>query len=297
MPRRAARAYGAPDAGVDVRFLTTAGRRVRVRVAGDPDKQPVVLLHGITRSLEDWDPLFERLAGEFRLIAPDLAGYGWSAPHPAGAGLAALAEGVGQTLDALGETRSVHVVGNSLGGAVTLTLATQRPQQVATTTLVDAAGFGHEVTPLLRTLGVPGLGRRLATHTNRASAVLQERLIFADPALATRARVNHALAIGRTTDAGLTAWRTARELGSPRVGVRPEWRASLLDAVGAAPRPTLAVWGDRDRVLPAKHLENLRRALPHAETHLLPGIGHMPQLESPDEFAALLADFLRRHPA
>ena len=54
------------------------------------------------------------------------------------------------------------------------------------------------------------------------------------------------------------------------------------------------MWGDCDRVLPAHHLDEARRVLPHAETHLLPGVGHMPQIECPDEFADLLLPFLAK---
>ena len=75
------------------RSIPVRGRWVRVRESGDASLPTLLLLHGITRSLEDWDPTFEALEGEYRLIAPDLAGYGWSAPHPDGAGLAALAIG------------------------------------------------------------------------------------------------------------------------------------------------------------------------------------------------------------
>jgi pimeloyl-ACP methyl ester carboxylesterase len=58
------------------------------------------------------------------------------------------------------------------------------------------------------------------------------------------------------------------------------------------PCPTLVIWGDRDRVLPAHHLDAARRIVPHAKTHLFTGIGHMPQIECPDEFADVVLDFL-----
>ncbi|GAA1087101.1 alpha/beta fold hydrolase [Tsukamurella spumae] len=116
--------------------IPVRGRWVRVRTSGDASLPTLVLLHGITRSLEDWDPTFEALNGQYRLIAPDLSGYGWSAPHPDGAGLAALARGVGELLDTLEVSGPVHVAGNSLGGAVTMTLLAQRPELVASMTLV-----------------------------------------------------------------------------------------------------------------------------------------------------------------
>ena len=52
------------------------------------------------------------------------------------------------------------------------------------------------------------------------------------------------------------------------------------------------MWGDRDRILPVRHLNTARRLLPHAKTHLFTGIGHMPQIECPDEFAELVREFL-----
>lgn len=275
--------------------IAVNGRWARVRVEGDESKPTVLLLHGITRSLEDWDPQFESLSGDFRLIATDLPGYGWSAPHPDGAGLPALARGVGETLDALKVTGPVHVVGNSLGGAVTMTLLTQRPEQVATITLVDSAGFGKEVTPLLRLLGLPLIGKLMATTPSRLSAIIQERLIFADKSFATRARIDHAMKIARETDAGLTTWRTADSLGSVLGGVQQEWRDELQATIAKTPRPTMVLWGDRDKILPPKHLSAARALIPHAEGHLIPGVGHMPQLECAPEFDALLTDFLERN--
>ncbi|TWS20617.1 alpha/beta fold hydrolase [Tsukamurella asaccharolytica] len=280
-----------------IRRIPVRGRWVRVRESGDASLPTLVLLHGITRSLEDWDPTFEALDGEYRLIAPDLAGSGWSAPHPDGADLAALADGVAETLAALNVSGPVHVAGNSLGGAVTMTLLARHPELVASMTLVASAGFGKEVTPLLRLLGIPVLGKLIATTPSRLSAIVQERLIFTDTSFATRARIDHAMAIARETDAGLTTWKTADALGTVLGGVRQEWRDELHRTIAATPRPTMVLWGSRDRVLPPSHLEHARKLMPHAETHLIPGVGHMPQIECTHEFVALIASFLRNQVA
>lgn len=86
---------------------------------------------------------------------------------------------------------------------------------------------------------------------------------------------------------------TAVELATAR-GVKPGWRRQLAAFAALHPRPTMVMWGDQDKVLPAHHIDEARRVLPHAETHLLSGIGHMPQIERPDEFAALVLPFLDR---
>jgi pimeloyl-ACP methyl ester carboxylesterase len=271
-------------------FVAVEGRRTRVRVDGDPDNPPVLLLHGVGRSLEDWAAQCDRLAGTHRVITLDIPGFGFSSRPGESVTLAALTQGVADTLDALGEQRPLHVIGNSLGGAVALQLLVLQPHRVASLVLVNSAGFGREVTLLLRMLALPVIGRMATKRTTSASARILERAIFADRSLASRHRVEHAVAIGRQPDSGAVMREIALELATGR-GVKHDWRAQLTAAAAQHPRPTLIIWGDRDRVLPAHHLDNARRLIPHAKTHLLSGIGHMPQIECPDEFADLVLDF------
>jgi NADP-dependent 3-hydroxy acid dehydrogenase YdfG/pimeloyl-ACP methyl ester carboxylesterase len=278
-----------------MRLLTVDDRAVRVQTAGDPQNRPVLLLHGISRSLEDWSEQVQRLSQRFYVIAPDQPGFGFSARREGPADLGALADGVAGTLAALGETRPCHVIGNSLGGAVAMQLLASHPDRVASLTLVNSAGFGAEVTPLLRMLSLPGLGRYAATHSTTAGARLMERRIFADPALATPERVEHALRIAAQPGTGAFLHELANQLGTAR-GVRPQWREELLAAVAAHPRPTLLIWGDRDRILPAVHLGAARRQFPDAQVHLFAGAGHMPQIERPDEFADLVTAFVENGP-
>lgn len=272
-------------------FITVEGRRTRVRVDGDPANPPVLLLHGIGRSLEDWAPQYERLAGACRVIALDIPGFGFSDRPREPITLPTLARGIAQTVDALGEQRPLHVIGNSLGGAIALQLLVMQPERVASLVLVNSAGFGREVSILLRALAVPVIGWLATRRTTRAGARLLERTIYADRSLATRHRIDHALAIGRQPEAGSIMRETARALATGR-GVKPRWRAELIAAAAKHRRPTLILWGEHDRVLPVDHLHSARRRLPHARTHLFQRIGHMPQIECADEFADVVLPFL-----
>jgi pimeloyl-ACP methyl ester carboxylesterase len=280
-------------AGVNVTTVEADGIATRVRLEGDPAGPPVVLLHGIGRSLEDWGPQYDLLAPGHRLIGMDLPGFGRTPRRPEPASVDALARGVLATLDALGETRSVHLVGNSLGGAVSLAVLAAAPDRVASVVLVNSGGFGREVTYLLRVLGVPGLGRQLLRRPTRVGARHTERTLYATKTHATRERIDHALALGREPGAAEFLTELAKALGTIG-GVRPEWRRDLLVATRAHRKPMLIVWGDRDRILPPKHLEAARRAFPHAQSHLFPATGHMPQIERAEEFAALVRDFHRQ---
>ena len=251
----------------------------------------MLLLHGIGRSLEDWAPQYQRLSAKHRVIALDLPGFGFSHRLPELTTLESLARGVLDTLDALDERRPLHVIGNSLGGAVALQLLVLDPARVASLVLANSAGFGAEVAPLVRLLTVPVLGKLATRRTTRAAATLTERMLYADRAVATKARVDHALAIAEQPDAGAAMFEIATELATPR-GIKSRWRSELITAATKYPRPTLVVWGNRDRVLPARHLDSARRLLPHAQTELFAGIGHIPQIECPDEFAARVLAFV-----
>lgn len=274
-------------------FIDVDGRRTRVRVDGDPDSPPVLLVHGIGRSMEDWAPQYERLEQSYRTIALDMPGFGFSERTREPITLAALAGGVARTLDTLGETRRIHVVGNSLGGAIAQQLLAEQPERVASLALINSAGFGSEVTLLLRMLTMPVFGALSTRRPSRMSAVLFERSIHADKATATKERIDHAFAVGSQPGNAAALRETALELGTPR-GVKPQWRRDLAASVSRTPRPTLIMWGAKDRILPAHHIDEAMRVYPHAEVHLLSGVGHMPQIECPQRFADLLLPFLAR---
>ena len=276
----------------DTKIITVAGRRTRVRVEGDPAHPPVVLLHGITRSLNDWDPQWPLLSPHFRVIAMDLPGFAYSERKPEPATLAALADGVVETLDELGEQRPVHVIGNSLGGATTLQLVATHPERVRSLVLVNPAGFGHKVTWGLRSQNIPIVGPFSVRHPNRMGAWVSERIVIADRKLVTPDGVTQGLTVARQPGVAEFQLEMIRYLGTVRRGIRPEWRRDLLAAAAKHPRPMLIIWGDKDKVLPVHQFDNARQAFPDAQRHLFTGYGHMPQRECPREFADLVLDFL-----
>ncbi|BBY56987.1 alpha/beta fold hydrolase [Mycolicibacterium sarraceniae] len=276
-----------------VSFVDVDGRRTRVRVDGDSGNPPLLLVHGIGRSMEDWAPQYERLGQSYRTICLDVPGFGYSERTRQAITLPALAGGVADTLDTLGETRPVHVVGNSLGGAIAQQLLADQPERIASLALINSAGFGSDVTLLLRMLTMPVLGALSTRRPTRMSAVLFERSIHANKAVATKERIDHALAVGSQPGTGAALRETALDLGTPR-GVKPQWRRDLAAAVARSPRPTFIMWGSEDRILPAHHIDEAMRVYPHAEVHLLNGVGHMPQIECPRRFADLLLPFLAR---
>ncbi|GAB3266917.1 alpha/beta hydrolase [Arthrobacter pigmenti] len=273
--------------------LDVGGVRVRYRLAGDPTAPPIVMLHGIARSLEDWDGMFDRLANDYRVFSLDLPGFGLSERTGGAYSLRSLARFILAALDTVGEERPVHLMGNSLGGAIAMKISAAAPARARTLVLVNSAGFGHEIPLGLRLLGLGPLGPLMLKLKSRKSTYRGERGLFHDPKFVTEKRIQHALKVGKNPPHDGVLLSIASHLGSFR-GVHPHWRRHLLKEVAAQHKPTLLVWGGTDRILPASNLESARHIFPHAEYHLFHECGHMPQIEKEEEFDALVREFLAR---
>ncbi|MCW2752855.1 MAG: hypothetical protein JWQ32_266 [Marmoricola sp.] len=277
--------------------LRVGGAPLRVRVSGPADGVPILLIHGIARSLEDWTETQDLLARTHRVISTDLPGFGFSRKGRERPGLPAFGRAMAELLDAAGVTEPVHVMGNSLGGGVAMTLAVSHPGRVASLTLVNSIGFGAEVniSPLPMTYGalasLPGLRGTFGPRA-RAAGAQTIRDLFFDPALATTEQLQHAGKLARQPDFRATFLGTAATLGAPVVGLRTGWRRVLLARVAASGIPVLVVWGDADKILPPRQLDAAKAALPHARTHLFANTGHMPQVEQATAFAELVAAFV-----
>jgi pimeloyl-ACP methyl ester carboxylesterase len=270
------------EARVDV-----GGLQARYRVSGEGT--PVLLVHGIGRSLEDWTEQHALIGPGYAVHSVDLPGFGRSEPLRDTYSLPALASFLEGFLDAVGIAEPAHLVGNSLGGAVVMQLSLQAPGRARSLALLNSAGFGREVALALRLLAVRPLGRLLLRPT-RANVIRSERSVFHDPALATAERVELALSLATQPHASRVFLATARALGTFR-GIRSQWRDELLAEAAAVGLPTLVVWGDKDLILPHHHLEAARKHLPHAAFHLFPDTGHMPQIERAEQLAGLLQGF------
>ncbi|MDZ4092441.1 MAG: alpha/beta fold hydrolase [Arthrobacter sp.] len=270
--------------------ITIAGTRLRYRKTGTGD--PVLLLHGIGQSLDDWSEQHQRLSARHTVYSLDLPGFAYSERLCGPATLAKLAEALPAVLDALGVHEPIPVVGNSLGGAVAMKFAAGHPHRVSALVLANSAGFGQEVALVLRLLTVRPLAALLMRPDEAASRRTVQSLFY-DQDLATDARVDHALALSQRAPHRQTVLDIARDLGTV-FGIRAEWRTALVQAVAQSDIPALVIWGDHDHILPHSHLRAAVAALPRAESYVFAKTGHMPQIERPDEFAAVVEGFLSR---
>ena len=269
--------------------VTVDGMQIRYRDEGEGSL--VVFVHGIGRSLEDWNEQYALLAGRgYRVISLDLPGFGESDALSVPYSLPAFARALDAFLGALGITEPAHMVGNSLGGAVSMRLAVDAPHRVRSLVLVDSAGFGREVALPVRLMSVRPIGKVLLGKPSLDATRRLELSLFHNPEFVTDERVQ--LAYGLTSQPHSTEvfLNTAAVLGTIR-GAREEWRRELIDGLTARPVPTLVVWGEQDKIFPVEQLAAAGTLLPHARTHAFPNTGHFPQIERAEDFADLITGF------
>jgi len=246
-------------------------------------QRAILLIHGHPFDRTMWNPQLESLEAAFRVVAPDLRGYGQSA-LPNGARvttLDALARDCLALLDALG-VRDVVVIGLSMGGQIALELFRQDPTRVAALVLADTfAGLDSEEARQLRFTTADRLEREgMAPYAAEVlTKMITARNAARDPATAT-----HVLRMMRlTSPLGAAAALRGR---AQRRDYTP-----LLDEIAI---PTLVIVGREDEYTPVALAEELHRAIRGSELAIIEDAGHMPNLERPAEFNAVLESWLRR---
>ena len=252
---------------------------------------PLLLLHGVGDNALDWQWVMPALASTYRVYAPDLPGSGGSANPRSDYSPAFFTRFVAAFLNAL-EVERAAVVGNSLGGLVGLRLALAEPARVAALGLVSSGGFGREVTYALRSLALPGYGELAVAWGKRRPGAAQRALgraalVFARPQDAPRKWIKEQYRMARLPgflEAQLAAVRAQVELKGQR--------EVLVDRLAQVERPTMVVWGTRDRVLPYSQAKEAFSHLQEGYLELIPECGHLPHVEQPDRFASSLRRFL-----
>lgn len=267
------------------------GRRMAYRDTGG-DGPTVLLVHGITNSSSSWEPVTQRLAASHRVLAPDLPGHGDSDRHQGDHSLGAHASVLRDLLLITGADRAT-LVGHSFGGGIVLQMAYQFPDLVERIVLVSSGGLGRDVGLLLRAATLPGAERVIGIGASPpiaragafAGSVLGRFGVKPGPDIAEVLAGVASLGIRQRREAFV---RTIRTVVSPR-GQRVNANDRLYLAEGT---PTLLVWGDRDPIIPAHHGRAAAAVMAGSRFELFEGAGHFPQLNDPDRFASLLAEFI-----
>ena len=251
------------------------GLRIAYAELGDPDGEPLLLLHGYTDSSRSWSLMTPHLA-QYRLLIPDLRGHGGSDSPPCCYSLGQLADDARLFLDALGVQRAA-VAGHSLGSMVAISLASDHPARVSKLVLIGSTAL----VPVKRGDWLYDSAMALKAPLDPASQFIRDWYPANQP---TEVDAEFAEAVRKEfMTIPLHVWHgVMRELASVPVGRH----AADVKA------PVLVLSGGKDPIFPADHHASLLRAFPHAKSHVFSDLGHNPNWEQPEAIAAAISRFL-----
>jgi pimeloyl-ACP methyl ester carboxylesterase len=227
-------------------------------------ERTILLVHGLSGSSRWWDRNIPELAARYRVVVPDLIGYGRSRPTGRLPDLREAALLLGEWLPTL-DTSRVVLVGHSMGGQISVHLAARRPELLERLVLIDSAGIPRPLTPgsLLRFAAEVGPLWRWGDPS--FLPVIAGDAWTAGPRVLLRSVV-HIL----------------------RDDIRP-----LLSRISV---PTLLIWGERDTLVPLSDAWEFRNRIPGARLAVLRGAAHNPMVDRPADFNRLLRRFLDGDP-
>src|SRR4051794_11948354 len=249
-----------------------------VSAAQTGDGPPLVLLHSLLSDRASFDRIVPALATRFRVIVPELPGFGQSAA--VSGGLAAVADRMAEAVEEMADGHDVTVLGNGYGGLVTLQMAIRHPNLAARLILADCgAAFSEPGREAFRNMAAAASTKGLSAITDVAM-----RRLFAPEFQ----QANPDLMLGRREAFLKTnpdVFRAACE-ALAALDLRPQ--------LGQVKVPVLVVVGEHDEATPPPMSHELAAGLPQARLKVIAGCAHVPQLQAPAVFLEAIGDFLRR---
>jgi pimeloyl-ACP methyl ester carboxylesterase len=275
-------------AGVTVpggRILDVSAGEIQVLEGGPRNGPPIVLIHCFTCAIDWWDGMLPALERRHRVIAVDLLGHGGSEKPGSGYTIPHQAEAAAEVLERLGVS-GAEVVGHSLGGAVAVALAQQDPQLVDRVAIIDM--------PPDNSYGDLGFIAGLAFQP-----VLGEALWTIKPDFSVRDGLQVAFAPGFdvpdafVADVNRLTYTAYDESPSGTEDFIGE--ESLDQRMKETGKPLMVLMGAEEQIVndPRRALRQYAGSVPTAETHLIAGAGHSPNVEKPAETASLVLRFAR----
>lgn len=275
---------------MNAQYLNVGGSQIRY-VDNENSGPVILLLHGVGASLEFWEELLNHPDNSFRMIAWDLPGHGLSdfvddknyRPD-------FFAQCAWQLLDHL-RVNNTSLVGNSLGGAISLRMKQQQGQRVDKLVLLNAAMLGKEAPMPFRLMNIPILGEILTASVDMAfkqqvEAVFAKSYVLTD----TLRDVIERNVSRKGAQAAFLA--NIRQLTSLAGQAKSQIDESLK-IVSTMNKPTLFIHGREDSVIPLSHSEKAHALTSNSKLIIMEDCGHSPHVEKPDEIFQALKTFLQ----
>jgi pimeloyl-ACP methyl ester carboxylesterase len=275
----ACRAFAQPAPYQD-RFVTVNGLRIHYLDWGSPGKPPFVMLHGIGRVAHSFDHIAPHFTSRYHVIAMDMRGHGDSAWSPEGD---YLVQDYVKDLEGLAEQlnlRNMTLLGNSTGGRVVQVYAGLHPERMARLVVEDV---GPE-----RTNEIASAFARRVQQEDKGWASEDELTasLMKNSKIAEELQRNYAHFGSKLREDGRIVWKRDPNL------VKGFIPTELWQYVSQIKCPTIYILGGASNIVPPETQKRLQETLPSVEIVTMPGLGHYPHIEAPEDYLKIVTRFL-----
>jgi pimeloyl-ACP methyl ester carboxylesterase len=263
--------------GVPIHHDSVNAETIKTTYLSAGQGDPVILLHGNISYGINWYPVIGPLSSRFRVIAPDIVGYGESDKPPASYDSHYYCSWLSDLMDAL-DLQKANIVGHSQGGAIALHYALDYPERVEKLVIVDSGGLGR-----LESVGVMFalIWYVLCPSRKTSLRIWKYSLHKSEKSIGLKALREYGVEVSRMPGA-----RRAPLLGG-KVGSRipPE-------QLGNISQETLLIWGEQDNYYSVSQAEDAHKSIPGSQIRIISNSGHNPFYDQPKEFNNVLMRFL-----
>lgn len=231
--------------------------------------EPLVLLHGLFGALSNFKDLVEYFRQHYKVVVPLLPLFELDILHTTVGGLAKF---VHKFIEARGY-QNIHLLGNSLGGHVSLVYLLKHPERVKSLTLTGSSGLFEN-----------GMGDTYPRRGDYEYIKKKTELTFYDPKTATKELVEEVFEITKNRIKVIKIIALAKSA----------IRNNLGDELNNIKQPSLLIWGNNDTITPPFVAREFNRLIPNSELCFVDKCGHAPMMEQPEEFNVILHKFLKR---
>ena len=273
-------------ANKDSKFMPIMGMKVHYREEGvATDTLPLILLHGMSSSLNTWDSVVISLKAHKRVISLDLPGFALTGPSPE---MAYNFPYYSKFIDSFATRLKIKrfiLAGNSLGGAISWNYALHNPSRLAKMILIDAAGYpkkGESGSLGFKLASTPVINNLLLYATPKALVRKSLETVYYDPASVTDEQVErfHDVAIREgNREAALMIFKGSFK-GNP-------------ESIKEVKTPTLILWGDKDNLIGVNNVDNFLKDIKGSKAEIYKNVGHVPMEEVPGKVAASILKFVQ----
>lgn len=271
------------------RYFHSTNIRGRYWEAGT-NGEPIILVHGLGGSIEQWVSNIKALSSKFRVYCLDMPGCGKSDPLP---DKNYSLEVLSKYIDSFVRFKNIDnfsIIGLSMGGAICLRYALDFPQKVNKMVLVSSAALGPRMAFVFRVLTLPFIGILLGLLSRKQFAFFVRSMVF-NPEIITDEIIDFYYPLIKEK-ATCNAFIQTLKANCSVTGLRHNVRKSIIANLHNINIPVLIIWGHQDRHMPEKNVLEAIKKMQSARLIYFDNCRHNPQFEKPDIFNSTVIDFL-----